>query len=295
VDRPPAPSSVRTRPPLHVRGAWISDVHLGTRDARADVLLEMLEALRSETLYLVGDIIDGWQLRKGWYWPGSHDRVVRHLLRLAAQGTRVVFIPGNHDEFLRPYAGLAFGAIEIRRDVMHTTAAGARLWVTHGDDFDAVLLHVPWLAHLGDTLYMFSLRLNRWLNRMRALVGRPYWSLSQYLKGRVKNAVNHISRFETLLANEARRRGCGGVVCGHIHRAELRLFEDGTETVYANCGDWVESQTFLAEDRDGALRLYTWTEAGAVETCRLTPQPSGIPRPARQPSFAPAREAVDSV
>ncbi len=293
VDRPTAPlPSPRARPGLAVRAAWISDVHLGTRDARAAALLDMLETLRAGTLYLVGDIVDGWQLRKGWYWPASHDRVVQHLLRRARHGTHVVFVPGNHDEFLRPYAGFAFGAIEIRRDAVHTTAAGARLWVTHGDAFDAVLLHAAWLAHLGDALYMFSLRLNRWLNRLRALTGRPYWSLSQYLKGRVKNAVSHISRFETLLAEEARRHGCAGVVCGHIHRAELRPCDDGAGTVYANCGDWVESQTFLAEDEDGRLLLLEWTAEGARELRRHEPRASGAALRPPTPDLVHAPEAA---
>lgn len=290
VDAVTPPSSARPVPG-DFRAVWVSDVHLGTRDARAADLLAMLEAVRSPTVYLVGDIVDGWQLRKGWHWPPSHDRVVQHLLRRARHGTRVVFVPGNHDEFLRPYAGFEFGGVEIRRDAVHTTGRGARLWVTHGDAFDAVLLHAAWLAHLGDALYMFSLRLNHWLNRWRALTGRPYWSLSQYLKSRVKNAVNHISRFEALLAEEARRRGCTGVVCGHIHRAELRPFgTDDARGVYANCGDWVESLTFLAEEENGELVLFAWTEAGAREIRRLLPVPrcSGrrLPRsrpPARRP------------
>jgi UDP-2,3-diacylglucosamine pyrophosphatase LpxH len=296
VDRPTA-SSPPPRPGtvFSARSAWISDVHLGTRDARVGALYDMLSTLRVRTLYLVGDIVDGWQLRKGWYWPESHDRVVRHLLDLARCGTRVVLVPGNHDAFLRAYDGHAFGAVEIRRDAVHTTASGSRLWITHGDDFDAVLLHAAWLAHLGDALYLFSLRLNRWLNRLRALTGRPYWSLSQYLKGQVKNAVNHISRFETLLAEEARRRGAGGVVCGHIHRAELRLLGDGRGTLYANCGDWVESQTFLVEDDEGVLSLLEWTEEGARELRRHATRADPAPEPQPALGVAVARETAENV
>jgi UDP-2,3-diacylglucosamine pyrophosphatase LpxH len=296
VDRPTASSpSHRPEAVVSARSVWISDVHLGTRDARVGALHEMLARLRVRTLYLVGDIVDGWQLRKGWYWPESHDRVVRRILDFARGGTRVVFVPGNHDAFLRAYDGHAFGAVEIRRDAVHTTASGVRLWVTHGDDFDAVLLHAAWLAHLGDALYMFSLRLNRWLNRLRALTGRPYWSLSQYLKGQVKNAVNHISRFETLLAEEARRRGAGGVVCGHIHRAELRLLGDARGTLYANCGDWVESQTFLSEDDEGVLRLLEWTEEGAREIRRHATRTEHTLPPHAAAGVAVARESAESL
>ena len=294
MDPTTTPLPPHLRPVLEARSVWISDVHLGTRDARADALLEMLASLKAGTVYLVGDIIDGWQLRKRWYWPPSHDRVVQRLLHLARHGTRVILIPGNHDEFLRPYAGLMFGSVELRRDIVHTTAGGAQLWITHGDAFDAVLLHAPRLARLGDTLYMASLRLNRVLNRLRALTGRPYWSLSQYLKGRVKSAVNHISRFETLLAAEARRHGCTGVVCGHIHRAELRLFRDEQGTLYANCGDWVESQTFLTEDEGGCLHLFAWTEVGARELRRLEARPGWVPSRTSRPEAVAAREALDT-
>lgn len=243
------------------RTLWLSDVHLGTRDCKAVALLELLRHCHATTIYLVGDIIDGWQLRKGWYWPQSHNDVVQKLLRKARKGSRVVFVPGNHDEFARHYAGLHFGGIEVVGDIVHLTAAGARLWVVHGDWFDGVVMHAKWLAHLGDALYIVTLKLNRWLNHARHRLGFSYWSLSQYLKGKVKNAVSYISNFEQLLAEEAARRGCEGVVCGHIHRAELRSIGS---IVYANCGDWVESLTAVAELEDGSLQLLMWKPASTA-------------------------------
>jgi UDP-2,3-diacylglucosamine pyrophosphatase LpxH len=257
-----APESAGDDPESHrYRTLWLSDVHLGTRDCKAAALLELLRHCHAPTIYLVGDIIDGWQLRKGWYWPQAHNDVVQKLLRKARKGSRVVFVPGNHDEFARHYAGLHFGGIEVLGDAVHVTAAGARLWVVHGDWFDGVVMHAKWLAHLGDALYIFSLKLNRWLNHARHRMGFSYWSLSQYLKGKVKNAVSYISNFEQLLAEEAARRGCEGVVCGHIHRAELRHIES---IVYANCGDWVESLTAVAELDDGSLQLLMWKPASAA-------------------------------
>ncbi|MDE2255116.1 MAG: UDP-2,3-diacylglucosamine diphosphatase [Betaproteobacteria bacterium] len=246
--------------PHQFRTLWLSDIHLGTRDCKAKALLELLRHCHAGTIYLVGDIIDGWQLRKGWYWPQAHNDVVQKLLRKTRKGCRVVFIPGNHDEFARHYSGLHFGGVEVQSDAVHVTADGTRLWIVHGDWFDGVVMHAKWLAHLGDALYVFTLKLNRWLNHVRHRMGFSYWSLSQYLKGKVKNAVSFISSFEQLLAEEAARRGCEGVVCGHIHRAELRRIG---RTIYANCGDWVESLTAVAEQDDGSLLLLMWKSATA--------------------------------
>jgi UDP-2,3-diacylglucosamine pyrophosphatase LpxH len=240
------------------RTLWLSDIHLGTRDCKAEALLDLLRHCHADTLYLVGDIIDGWQLRKGWYWPQAHNDVAQKLLRKARKGCRVVFIPGNHDEFARDFHGLHFGGIEVLSDAVHITATGARLWIVHGDWFDGVVMHAKWLAHLGDALYIFTLKLNRWLNQARHRMGFSYWSLSQYLKGKVKNAVSYISSFEQLLAEEAARRQCEGVVCGHIHRAELRQIGN---SIYANCGDWVESLTAVAELNDGTLQLLMWKQS----------------------------------
>ncbi len=239
----------------HFRTIWISDVHLGTSGCQAYYLLDFLRTHRANTLYLVGDILDGWQLKKGWYWPQAHNDVVQKILRTARKGTRVVYIPGNHDELVRQFIGLQLGGITIAEDATHTTADGKRLWVVHGDLFDSVMQHARWLAHLGDRMYSILLSLNRWYNLIRRRFGLPYWSMSQYLKHQVKNAVNFISDFEHVMTEEARRRGCDGVVCGHIHRAEMREMNG---ILYCNDGDWVESLTALAEDFSGKLRLIHW-------------------------------------
>jgi UDP-2,3-diacylglucosamine pyrophosphatase LpxH len=237
------------------RTVFISDLHLGTPGCQANELLDFLKAHPSDNLYLVGDIIDGWQLRRKWYWPQAHNDVVQKLLKRARKGCRVVFIPGNHDEFAREFIGLRFGDIEVMEEVVHTTADGRQLWVIHGDYFDAVVQCAKWLAIVGDNLYGFTLKLNRYLNRLRARLGLPYWSLSAYLKQRVKTALNYVTSFEVAVANEARRRGHQGVVCGHIHRAEMR---DIDGVLYCNDGDWVESRTALVEHFDGTLELLHW-------------------------------------
>lgn len=240
---------------LNFRTIWISDVHLGTPGCQANYLLDFLKTHESETLYLVGDILDGWHLKKGWYWPQTHNDVVQKILRKGRKGTRVVYIPGNHDESARQFIGLSFGEIEVLEDAIHTTANGKRLWITHGDLFDGVMQHARWLAYVGDSAYTFILKLNRWFNAIRVRMGLPYWSLSQYLKHQVKNAVNFISAFEHVMTEEARRRECDGVVCGHIHKAEIR---DVNGVIYANDGDWVESLTALVEEFDGSLRIIHW-------------------------------------
>jgi UDP-2,3-diacylglucosamine pyrophosphatase LpxH len=242
-------------PHYHYRTIWISDVHLGTPGCQAYYLLDFLRTHTASTLYLVGDILDGWQLRKGWYWPQAHNDVVQKILRSARKGTRVVYIPGNHDELVRQFVGLSLGGIEIREDAVHVTAGGKRLWVVHGDMFDGVIRHARWLARVGDTMYAFLLKLNRWSNAIRMRLGLPYWSMSQYIKHQVKNAVSFISDFEHVVIEEARRRKCDGVVCGHIHKAEVREV-DGI--LYCNDGDWVESLTALVETFEGELKLVHW-------------------------------------
>lgn len=241
------------------RSVFISDLHLGTPGCQAVELLAFLKDSPSDYLYLVGDIVDGWQLRRRWYWPQSHNDVVQKLLRRARKGCRVILVPGNHDEFARGFIGHQFGGIEVEEDAVHVTADGKRLWVTHGDYFDGVIQCAKWLAYVGDYLYEFTLRLNRHLNHLRARVGLPYWSLSAYLKHKVKKAVSFISDFEEAVAQEARRRGHDGVVCGHIHRAEMRDIEG---ILYCNDGDWVESRTALVEHHDGRLEIVHW---GATE------------------------------
>ncbi|HNJ47939.1 MAG TPA: UDP-2,3-diacylglucosamine diphosphatase [Novosphingobium sp.] len=251
----PEPRSFR--PKRRYRTVWISDIHLGTRGCNAELLLDFLRATECETLYLVGDIVDGWRLRKGWYWPDAHNEVVRRLLKMAHRGTHVVLVAGNHDEMLRPYAGMSFGGVEVALEAIHTTADGRRLLVTHGDGFDAVVLYARWLAFLGDKAYSLLLRLNVVLNAVRRRFKLPYWSLSAYLKKRVKNAVQFIGAFEEAVAHAARDRQVDGVVCGHIHSAEIRQIG---EITYYNDGDWVESCTALVEDRAGTISIVDWAE-----------------------------------
>jgi len=241
-----------SKDPLKVRTVWISDLHLGTPGCQAAALLDFLRDVECETLYLVGDIIDGWQLRRNWYWPQSHNDVIQKLLRKARKGTRVVFVPGNHDEFARHYVAHNFGGVDVVEDCIHVTADGRRLWVTHGDLFDGVIQCAKWLAYVGDSAYEFTLKVNRHFNRLRARMGLSYWSLSGYLKLKVKRAVSYVGDFEAAVAREARKRGVHGVVCGHIHHAEMR---DIDGILYCNDGDWVESLTALVEHPDGRLEI----------------------------------------
>jgi UDP-2,3-diacylglucosamine pyrophosphatase LpxH len=255
LDPPPADAPEESGS-LRLRTVWISDLHLGTPGCQAEALLHFLKTVECDTLYLVGDIIDGWQLRRSWFWPQAHNDVVQKLLRKVRKGTRVVFVPGNHDEFARKYLGHSFGGVEVLPEVVHVTADGRRLWVTHGDHFDGVIQVAKWLAYLGDWAYTRALEINGWLNSMRARLGLPYWSLSRYLKLKVKRAVAYVDDFERAVAREAKARGLDGVVCGHIHHAELRSI-DGV--LYANDGDWVESLTALAEHADGRLEILDWS------------------------------------
>jgi UDP-2,3-diacylglucosamine pyrophosphatase LpxH len=242
---------------LGYRAIWISDIHLGTQGCQADLLLEFLRHTDSRYLYLVGDIIDGWALKRRWYWHQQHNDVVQKILRKARKGTQVTFIAGNHDEAVRQFVGLGFGGIALADEAIHVTAAGKRLLVIHGDQFDGVVRCARWLAYLGDYLYELTLKLNRWFNWVRRKLNLPYWSLSQYLKHKVKNAVSYITAFEEAVAREAQRRGLDGVVCGHIHRPEIR---DINGVLYCNDGDWVESLSALVESEDGALKIVTWRD-----------------------------------
>src|SRR5262245_24678444 len=210
----------------------------------------------ADSIYLVGDIVDGWALRSGWYWPQSHNDVVQKLLRQARKGVRVVYVPGNHDEFLRDYYGTHFGGIEVAETAIHTGVDGRRYLVIHGDHFDLVVRHARWLALFGDHAYDSALVLNRVFNNLRRKLGFPYWSLSQLLK--VKNAVSYIGKYERALATEAERHDAQGVICGHIHHAAIH---DDFGIRYINCGDWVESCTAIAEHADGRFEIITWTQS----------------------------------
>ena len=260
------------------RTLFISDVHLGARGCQAERLLDFLRYHDAETIYLVGDIVDMWQLRNGWYWPQAHNDVVQKLLRKARKGTKVVYVPGNHDEALRDYVDMQFGGVTVVADAVHTTADGRRLLVIHGDQFDGVVCYAKWLAFLGDRAYTLMIEVNHWFNLARRALGYPYWSLSAYLKARVKNAVDFVSRFAGAVATEAKRRGLDGVVCGHVHKAEITTL-DGV--LYCNDGDWVESCTALVEHWDGRLEILHWAEVRALP----------VWKPSRRPAPVLARQA----
>jgi UDP-2,3-diacylglucosamine pyrophosphatase LpxH len=244
-------------PERRFRTLFISDVHLGARGSQADRLLDFLRTHDADAIYLVGDIVDGWALQSSWYWPQSHNDFVQKMLRKARKGAKVIYVPGNHDEFLRNYYGTHFGGIDVVENIIHEGADGRRYLVIHGDIFDLVVQNARWLAHLGDKAYDFAIRMNRIVNVLRRWFGVPYWSLSQWAKLKVKNAVNYIGAFEQTLAGEARRHGADGVICGHIHTAAIR---DQHGIRYMNCGDWVESCTALAEHDDGRFEIITWSD-----------------------------------
>ncbi len=237
------------------RTLFLSDLHLGTRGCQAHLILDMLRHVEADTIYLVGDILDGWRLRSGWYWPQAHNDVVQKLLRKVRRGARMVFVPGNHDEFARQFFGLTFGGIEIKRQAIHAAADGKRYLIIHGDEFDVVVRHSKWLAFFGDWAYETALFVNTHFNAARRALGLPYWSFSAWAKLKVKNAVNFIGSFEKELAGEARRQGVDGVVCGHIHHAVIR---DIDGVIYVNTGDFVESCSLVVEHFDGRLEVMRW-------------------------------------
>lgn len=254
----PEPEGVPRR---RFRTIWISDVHLGTKGCNARLLIDFLDHTDSETMYLVGDIIDGWRLKKKLFWPSEHNDIVWRILKRAKRGTRVVYIPGNHDEIVRQFCGLNFGGVEILRAAFHTTADGRKLLVLHGDEFDAVMLAHRWLAFVGDALYHVMMGMSGWVSRVRTALGLPYWSLSKAAKHKVKNAVEFISKYEEIVARAAGERDVDGVVCGHIHTAEIRTFSHaGKPIAYYNDGDWVEGCTALVEHFDGRMELLHWPE-----------------------------------
>ena len=263
----------------HYRTIWISDVHLGTAGCKAEHLVDFLKQHTCDTLYLVGDIVDGWKLTGGWFWPQEHTNVIRKILTKAKRDTQVIYITGNHDEFLRKFVDyrIEIGNIKLVNEAIHTTADGRRLLVIHGDYFDVITRYHKWVAMAGDVLYEGTMRFNYWFNRGRSLIGMRYWSLSAFAKQHVKTAVNIVSTFEESLAHECRRRGLDGVVCGHIHHAEMR---DINGVSYHNCGDWVESCTALAEDHNGRIQIIHWIKLDHLNQSKVTP--------IRQPATAAA-------
>ncbi len=256
---------------MRVRSVFISDVHLGSRDCRAEALLDFLRSVRCEQLYLVGDIVDLWCLRRGFFWPAAHTEVLREILRKASTGTRVVYVPGNHDADLRELVGAEVRGIQIVRDCIHVTADDRRLLVTHGDDFDGVVACQAWLARLGSTVYDHVIVLNRRFNALRRWFGLPYWSLAGFLKSCSGEALRYIENFEHAAAYAARRHGLDGIVCGHIHRHGIATING---VVYANDGDWVESCTALIEDRNGQLAIWHWPHA--LETQPAVARPAVV-------------------
>lgn len=248
-------SDAPTQPPRKYRTIWISDLHLGWQACEASRLLDFLKHHEAEHWYLVGDILDGWALKRAWTWPQSHNDVIQKLLRKVRKGARVICVPGNHDDFLRHFVHHSFGGILLLPEAVHETADGRRLWVLHGDRYDSVIHYAPWLTVLGNAGYDFMIHVGRLLNCIRRGLGFPHWSLSAYVKNRVKNIMKFISDYEHTLLHEAKRRGAGGIICGHIHQAQIKEM-DGL--IYGNCGDWVESCTALAEHADGRLELLHW-------------------------------------
>lgn len=263
-------TSTPERPVFKFRSVFISDVHLGFKGCSAEYLLDFLHSIETDYLYLVGDIIDVWSLRKTFFWPQAHNNVIRTILGKAKRGTKVIYIPGNHDEVFRDYDGMTFGNVEIRKEALHVTADHRRMLVLHGDEFDSVIKCSPWLGHLGNHAYAFVLRLNRYCNWVRRSLGFPYWSLAAYLKHKVKNATQYISNFERAVTLAARQRGVDGLICGHIHRAEISSING---IIYCNDGDWVESCTTLTEDFSGRFALLRWTERKEVVAQDLAPLP----------------------
>ena len=245
---------------LKFRSIFISDLHLGTKHSRTSEILDFRKKTDSEYLYLVGDIIDNWAMRRKWHWKQHHNDVVQKILRKARKGTRIIFIPGNHDELFRDFAGREFGIIRVRRQKIHTTNSGKRYLVLHGDEFDGVVLYARWLAYLGDQAYGWAIFVNRHFNLVRRYLGLPYWSLSSYLKRKVKRAVEFIGNFEQAVVREAHRKNVDGVICGHIHSPEMRMI-DGIH--YCNDGDWVESCSALVEHFDGKMELINWPQVPA--------------------------------
>jgi len=246
----------------HHRTIWISDVHLGTSGAKAELLCDFLKYNSCDTLYLVGDIIDGWRMKKRAYWPQEHINVIRRILTRAKRGTKVIYVTGNHDEFLRRYSGMSFGNIHLVDEHIHQSPNGKQYWVVHGDAYDAVVCSNKWLVVIGDAAYETLLKVNVWFNRARGALGMEYWSLSSYLKNRVRKAFRFISTYEATLSHECKKRDLHGVICGHIHHPAVKEIDD---IQYGNCGDWVESCSALVEDPQGELEVVQWLKQTPIK------------------------------
>ena len=250
-------TSTQTVDTERFRTLFISDVHLGTTTCQADELLAFLARVDADTIFLVGDIVDFWRIKRRANWPQSHSAVLQAFLAKARSGTRLIMIPGNHDDALRVYCGQTFGPVTLKLNDIHETADGRQILIMHGDEFDVVVRHARWLAYLGDSAYRAAMWFNARLSGVRRSAGVGYWSLSKYLKHKVKQAVNFIGEFEGMQAREARKHGADGVICGHIHHASLRQIDS---ILYVNTGDWVESCTAVAETWEGELRVIRWLD-----------------------------------
>lgn len=252
--------------PRRFRTIFISDLHLGSKAAKAEFLIDFLRHHDADNIYLVGDIVDGWRLRRSWHWPQAHNDVVQKILRKARKGAQITYIAGNHDEFARQFQGVHFGGIVVADSVIHEAADGRRFLVIHGDQFDTVVHNARWLAYLGDHAYDAAMLTNRAIARLRHMLGLEYWSFSSWAKLRVKKAVNFIGSFQKVLAEEAKRCGVEGVICGHIHHA---VIEKTGDVEYINTGDWVESCTAVVEHFDGRMEILRWSHV------QLEAPPSG--------------------
>lgn len=250
-------STIRFPHRVSVRAVWLSDIHLGYKDCKADYLLDFLENIDATCLYLVGDIIDVWSMKQSLYWPESHNRVLRKLLKMSKEGVKTVYVPGNHDNVFREYIGQLFGGIEVLEKAIHVTAGGKRLLVTHGDEFDNQIRFSRFIHLAGDAAYDLLLFVNRWNYYLRRRLGFGYWSLASYVKTRIGKAAKVIELFEAAALYKAKEEGYDGIVCGHIHYPNVAE-KDGV--MYFNDGDWVENCTTLVEKNDGALEIWHWSE-----------------------------------
>ena len=237
------------------KSVFISDVHLGTRGSKAELLLSFLKTVECENLFLVGDIFDGWRLKKNWYWPIEHSTVVQKILRLSRKGARIIYIPGNHDEFMRQFIDHQFGNIELYNEYEYYATNGKKYIVIHGDKFDLVTVNFKWIAHIGDWAYTALINVNTVMHWIRTFFKMPYWSISKWAKKQVKEAVNFIGNYEQSLLHYAKSNAADGIICGHIHHANVTKIEN---VEYMNCGDWVESCTALVETIEGEFKLIHW-------------------------------------
>lgn len=275
---------------MRLRTVFISDIHLGFKGCSADLLLEFLQQVEMDYLFLVGDIIDVWSMKKTMFWPQSHNNVLRTILGKAKRGTKVIFVPGNHDEVFRDFNGSVFGNLEIHNEYIHEASDGRRMLILHGDEFDNVVKFSPWLAKVGSNIYDLLLAINPYINWVRRRFDLPHWSLAGYLKNKTKKAVQYIGSYEESVTQAARKRGVDAVVCGHIHRAEMR---DMDGILYCNDGDWVESCTSLVEDMNGRLSLIEWPKIRERLLAAKAAAPASATAPvAIQPDLEPLPEPI---